>query len=228
MAKRLISAMCVGMFAVSASAANLPLGTYDLLNHPNGSARPPLYGARLDELFNVTGGHDIFTFDFEAAGSAMFMDLTATSIHIYGQSWGGRDTGSGYAADVYRGFYTFNFTYNLGLMAVPGDDDKWVNTTNHINTGTVVAPNGLGTTQLVDERGNFGYSLRLGDENNDAGHRGFSGISGWGWMSYNRNGTISHTPDSDWLFTARFTGIPTPGTAALMGLGLLTASRRRR
>lgn len=207
-----------------ASAAIISPGLYELSNHPDGSARPPYYGLRLDELYNATSGHDIFTFDFEAPGAAAFMTVTATTIRIYGQAVGGRDIGTTHANDAYLGTYTFDFTYNLGVEPTPGDDDVWVNAANRANSGFITTPLG-DVINLVDERSG-GYSFRLGDEDNDLGHRGFAGISGWGWLTYVTPSGFNHVNDSDWLFTA--TLVPTPGTIALGALAALAGVRRRR
>ncbi len=74
------------------------IGRYRLHNHPNGSKGPPLYGLRLDGLLTLDH-HDVFTFDFDAPESAMFMDLSATGIHIFGRAFGGLDRGRGYKAE---------------------------------------------------------------------------------------------------------------------------------
>ncbi len=211
--------------ATSASAVGLAPGVYRLANHPDGSQNPPPYGARFDELYNATGGHDIFTMDFEHPSSFVTLTYTGASITISGVSWGGRDVGGTYAADIYQGLYTLNFTYALGVSGVPGDDDIWVDTTNHVNTGTITSPF-ADVHNLVDERGSFDYSFRLGDEDNDAGHRGFNGISGWGWMSYvTATGGIQHVTATDWIFTVI---IPTPASAMAFGAAGLVALRRRR
>lgn len=218
------SVVAVALLCASASGAIITPGLYQLGNHPDGSAQPPAYGLRLDELYNATGGHDIFTFNFEAPGSAAYMTVSASTIRIYGTSVGGRDIGGSYAADAYAGLYSFDFTYNLGVGSVPGDDDMWVDTTNRANSGTITTPLG-DVINLVDERMG-GYSFRLGDENNDAGHRGFAGISGWGWMSYSTPLGVTHVDASDWLFTARL--IPSPGAAGLCAVAALAGLRRRR
>lgn len=215
--------------AGGAAAANLLPGLYRLHNHPDGNQRPPLYGARFDELYNATSGHDVFTLDFDAVQSAVYMTINAarTEIRIFGQSWGGRDTGTAYANDLYRGVYSFDFTYNIGVMLVPGDDDLVVGAPSGSNFGFITGPGSLGTTQLTDAAMD-GKTFRLGDENNDLGHRGFSGISGWGWMNYIRDGRMApHVESTDWLFTATYE-IPAPGALALVGLGGLVGLRRRR
>lgn len=215
--------------AGNASAATIQSGLYRLHNHPDGNQRPPLYGARFDELYNATGGHDVFTLDFDSLQSAVYMTVNAaqTEIRIFGQAYGGRDTGSSYANDAYLGVYTIDFTYNLGVSPVGGDDDLQVVVPDMRNSGFITGPGSLGTTQLIDKAMDS-YSFRLGDENNDAGHRGFSGISGWGWMNYVRDGrVVPHVDSTDWLFTATYE-VPAPGAAALMGLGGLVLARRRR
>lgn len=224
------AALAAALVAVhSASGATILPGLYRLHNHPDGNQNPPPYGARFDELYNATGGHDVFTLDFDDVNSAAFMTINAafTEIRIFGQAKGGRDVGATHALDIYNGLYTFDFTYNLGVQAVPGDDDLWAVTPDHRNFGFITGPGALGTTNLTDE-GMGGYTFRVGDEDNDAGHRGFNGISGWGWMSYvAQSGQITHVNDTDWLFTATYE-IPAPGAAGLLGLAALTASRRRR
>ncbi|MGE0482042.1 MAG: hypothetical protein AB7Q17_16390 [Phycisphaerae bacterium] len=211
--------------AASASATLAP-GRYVLRNHPDGAERPPLYGLRLDELYNATSGHDVFTFDFENTASAVFLDYDGSTVRIFGRSFGGRDVGSAYANDSYRGLYDIDFTYAVGVGLATGDDDVWVDGPNHANTGSIRGPNGA-LIGLWDERGGNPYSFRLGDENNDLGHRGFAGTSGWGWL--NHGSADRHVYSSDFIFTVGAQVIPEPGAALLgvLGLGAAAALRRR-
>ena len=195
-------------------------GVYQLHNHPDGNAQPPQYGLRLDELYNATSGHDIYTFDFSALASNVQMTVTATTIRIYGQAYGGRDVGGSYAADIDAGVYSFDFLYSFGVQPVPGDDDVYVLADGQ-NSGWISTPRG-DVISLVD-KSDGNYSFRLGDENNDAGHRGFSGISGWGWLTH---GTRAHVDSSDWLFTAEL--VPAPSAMGLLALAGVAAGRRRR
>lgn len=214
--------------AGDASAAAIVPGLYRLHNHPDGNQRPPLYGARFDELYNATSNHDVFTLDFDALQSAAYMTVNAglNQVRIFGQAFGGRDTGTSYANDAYRGVYTFDFTYSLGVGLAAGDDDLLVGLPDMRNSGFITTP--LGDTIHLIDKAMDTYSFRLGDENNDAGHRGFSGISGWGWMNYVRDGrVVPHVDSTDWLFTATYE-VPAPGAAALVGLGGLVLARRRR
>ncbi len=219
--------LCIcGIVALTLSAASAQAdvisttGTYQLLNHPDGGARPPLYGLRLDELYDVTGGHDIFTFDFEAPGANMVMDYDGTSLHIHGTVFGGLNAGDGYAA-THVGLWGVDFTYGL-VGTAPGDDDKIVTTPDFTNTGSITNLATQDTIPLWDYSGMHNYTFRLGDEDGDAGHRGFPGISGWGWMNHGTQNV--HVGASDWLFTA----VPEPSTALLALLGAGAALRRRR
>lgn len=220
------------LLAPAAQAVTITAGTYHLANHPDGSERPPLYGARFDEIVNVTGGHDVFTADFDHAMSNMQLTINPAlnQIHIFGQAWGGRDTGTAYANDAYLGVYQFDFLYNINVGPAGSDDDLDVSPGGHVNFGTITLPGG--TVVNVTDEAMGGYSFRLGDEDNEGGHRNYSGISGWGWMSYvgaNQAGapTYTHVESTDWLFKATKV-IPAPGSIALMGVGGLVALRRKR
>ena len=225
-----------GALPSSVNAAMLMPGFYALHNHPDGSAGPPAYGLRLDGL-DGTASHD-FTFDFDYASqsfnSAMFLTLAEPSTGVYqitiqGSVWGGQDTGTDYANNSYRGVYDVFFQYTMGGQDAPGDDDIIVNPASPSNNGTIIDPNGV-THYLFDKQGTDGYSFRFGDENNDNGHRGFNGISGWGWLMHGLTpGDTQNIPYSDWLFTAEKTDVPTPGTLGLSAaaFGLVIARRRR-
>ena len=218
--KIVLGGLVAAALCASASGAVIATGMYQLHNHPDGNALPPAYGLRLDELYNATSGHDIYTFDFSAMASNVQMAVTPTTIHIYGQSYGGRDIGGGYAADIDAGVYSFSFVYNIGVQPVAGDDDIYV-LADMQNTGWISTPRG-DTIALVD-KSDGNYSFRLGDEDNDAGHRGFNGISGWGWLNH---GGRPHVAASDWLFTAEL--VPAPSAMGLLALAGVAAGRRRR
>jgi len=228
-------AVCASGMAVShASAATIVTGIYQLGNHLDGSANPPAYGLRLDGLLDGNGG-STYTFDFDHAMSDMRLDYDGATIRIYGQAFGGLDTGSGYDSGL-SGLIEVDFTYSVGVGGVPSDDDIWVTGASMSNSGTVELVSGFtdhaGATEfdLVD-KSNGTFNFRLGDENNDAGHRGFPGISGWGWLNHEASdGSIgninNHLVASDWLFTARV--IPLPSAAGLGVAGLLALGVRRR
>ncbi len=108
--------------SATAGAAIIDPGTYVLTNHPDGSARPPLYGFRLDGLYDDAGDpDDIFTFDFEANGSAMFMEATASTLWIHGVSFGGLVQNEQYV-EPWAGLWDIDFTYSNVAPAAPDDD----------------------------------------------------------------------------------------------------------
>lgn len=216
--------VCAAVVAAPAAGQQLvEIGRYVLGNHPDGNQQPPLYGFRLDELVDVTSGKDVFTFDFDDVQSAMFLDYDGSTIRISGQAFGGRDVGGSYANDQFLGVYDIDFTYSVGVQFAPGDDDLIVDESGvGQNTGFISGPAGQ-NIPLVDSAQD-GITFRFGDEDNDAGHRGHPGISGWGWVAHSG---LPHIPASDWLFTATFL-IPTPATGMLGIAGLAFAGQRRR
>ena len=240
MTRDAITRGAIGLIALAAilpSAANavtLETGFYRLHNHPDGAIRTPHYGLRLDGL----NGDDTqeFTFDFDHDNSAMFLLLSGSgpnswTIDISGQSYGGRDVGAVYAADEWAGVYDISFTYDVSVQDVPGDDDIWVVSASGSNSGLVEAPNG--NEYLLEDKSNGTYAFRLGDANDDNGHRGFDGISGWGWLMHGLispqlQGGTQHVVSSDWLFTAEKTDTPTPGAISLLAGAIGISSTRRR
>ena len=209
----------------TAASASISTGLYALHNHPDGSERPPLYGARLDELYDVTTNHDVFTFDFDGANSAMFLTYDGSTVHIYGHAFGGRDIGGDWATDIYRGVYTFDFTYRYGVGLAPGDDDVLVDPGSYYNVGSVLTPTGDRISLHDGHYGNGQPDFRFGNEDNDLGHRGFNGISGWGWI-FHGGFTAPYVASSDWLFTAQL--VPTPGSLALLSAAAFMFRGRRR
>jgi hypothetical protein len=82
---------------------------------------------------------------------------------------------------------------------------------------------------LMDKKGGNPFSFRLGDEDDDLGHRNFPGISGWGWLKFRESGTNDDFVDAlgaqDFLFIARRVPVTVPGTAVLLMLGLAALGR---
>ncbi|MEL7023730.1 MAG: PEP-CTERM sorting domain-containing protein [Pseudomonadota bacterium] len=200
---------------------------YDLDNHPDGRTASPYYGLRLDGL--TTGNSsEVYTFDFEAATSGMTMvyDDEAGTLNISGNAFGGRDGGSDFMAgttDTWQISFTYTDVYSCndgGLCANSG-------------VGSISSLL-FGTYNLVSEMGRHSYAFQLSTD-----HRGFTGISGWGWMNHcpmsgdGDNGRYGngvscdrHLYSSDWLFTVR--DVPAPGTLALLGLGLAMVGMRKK
>lgn len=209
--------------APAALGADIDLGLYRLHNHGDGDLDPPPYGLRLDELFDVTDSVDRFTFDFDHPDAGMFMEYDGNSIHIFGTAFGGRDMGLGYDPD-WTSLVTIDFTYTM-VDGANGDDD-------------IVSSEGSGTITWEETGQTFdlnekvdpsqGYAFRFGDDQDDTGHRGVAGLSGWGWLMVD---DLMLPGQQDWLFTAELlTIIPLPpaawtGLAGLVGVAWL---RRRK
>ena len=223
--KTVLAGAALAAFAgTTAQAGGITPGLYRLGNHPGGGNNPPPYGLRLDELFNVTHGVDVFSFDFEAPQSNMFLNYDGSNIRIFGTAFGGRDVGTTYDPH-WTSTVQIDFTYRKNVGSVPGDDDVWVDGQSHQNNGTVRWDATGQTFHLRDKQGSFPFSFRFGDKDDDQGHRGHDGISGWGWFYVNG----SDKPGAqDWLFTATKV-IPAPAAAfmGVAGLGLITVRRRR-
>ena len=179
-------------------------GEYVLRNHPDGNAAPPYYGLRLDDLY---GGFSTITFDFEHAQSDMRMTLSdgGASAVISGTTWGGVDNGGSFD---HAGLWNVSFTFSDVLSNITGDDDLTAQGGDAEQSSGTITPlydtawfNAGEAYQLADKEAG-GYSFRLGNRSNDLGHRGHDGISGWGWLLHDGDGTLDHKPTSDFLFTA--------------------------
>lgn len=211
----------------SASAGAVAIGKYTLHSHPDGNQNPPPYGLRLDGLLTGNSNEE-YTFDFDHPSSNMTLVWDGSKIVIDGQAFGGEDEGNSYKAGT-TAVWDIHFEYTVGVSQPGGEgglNDVKVNADN-ANFGTVNSV--LGSFELEDEAGS-GLSFQLGDENG-GGHRGYNGISGWGWLNHGPDcisSDCSHIYASDWLFTAK--PVPVPAAIWLFGsglIGLIGVSRRK-
>lgn len=192
----------------------IPYCRYILCNHPGGSERPPNYGLRLDGL--VSGKErDIYTFDFEyqdkkGKQAKVWLDHKSTGeIHIHGLVYGGQVNNHRYKEGT-TDYWDIDFTYKAVGQKT---NDAYV-TEKHpehgkhqigVGQGTITSKSGkLGAYELVDFFGkpSKGYSFQFGD---DTEHRGYEGISGWGWLNHSNSpkGIYQHMGVCDWIFTAK-------------------------
>lgn len=209
---------------------------YNLSNHPDGNAAPPAYGLRLDELIDVTSGHDTFTFDMDHALSDVVLryddaGTTGTSsddsIRFFGNIYGGLDVGTSYDP-ANSGVWYLDFTYTKNITV--SGTSLTVTAEDVANTGTITSLTGLNggnPISLFDEDGGHGFSFKFNnvdDHRLSGGQQGQGIYVGWGWLS-------SHAPNqrisaNDWIMTGA--PVPEPASMAVLGLGCLAFLRRRK
>lgn len=231
-----LTATILALIPPRVAADPIVTGLYRLHNHPDGAVQPPFYGLRLDGLF--LNDNKEFTFDFDDPQSEMWLEYSGTEIHIFGHSFGGEDKGGEYKDNKYLGVYDIDFTYrmNVGTLEDLGLQDVVVTHDHTTNSGLIIAPETVGDleerTVLLRDEGMGGFSFRFGDDEAGLGHRGFAGISGWGWLEIkdHNDGDFRHTDAQDWIFTAERQEVSEPSALVLLvsGLAGLSASFKRR
>ena len=170
-----------------ASTESLPPGLYRLHDHRDGHAAPPRYGLRLDGL-QTGDADDVFSFDFDGPGAAVFLELGPTSAHVFGTVYGGKDVGDHFESpelwDLEMRYALADPSGTAGRLESIGSPGS--------NTGTLRRRSDGRVFTLED----FGDppSFVIGP-----GHRTPADVfSGWGWLKH--GGAPEHLPDSDWLF----------------------------
>jgi hypothetical protein len=176
-------------------------------DHPDGSAGPPAYGLRLDDLLG--SGSYTFSFDHfdgvEQARVRLDWLPAQNGIRIHGRAFGGRDTGAGWDPDESGWIdidfkYTTNVTRGDDCAASPGDD-FYVAGESGLNTGTVTLDGwgGEGTYTFTDKADGDGCSFYLDNDRDPKFNPAIAGDPGtWagtGWL-------MPHVGARDWLFTA--------------------------
>ena len=216
--KKAVTGIVLSCATLSASAGGLVIAEFQLGDHPNGNQNPPPYGLRLDNLL----GAGIATLSI-----GYYNDTVLTvhdnggvlSINIAGTLYGGLVDGSG--GYISATSYAVDFTYAVGVVASGGG---WVvNSFDPSNMGTLT---NLDTNAVLEfyDYGTPDTFLFLPDD-----HRLDTDANDWvgrGWLTDQTDGTDPYSGARDWLFTA--TVIPAPSAIALLGMGGLVATRRRR
>ena len=200
-------------------AAQADTFTYMAGNHPDGNAAPPFYGLRLDfngvkQTFNFLDV--LFTYD-DSTGMA---SLQGTIQHNQG-------TGN-------QALYQMMASFQISGGIFVGDPIQHL-----LNNGGFLL---FGMSELwltpLNAPGSYPGPLHwIGKSNNSDqefllkfGHRGFEGVSGFGWLQtcddFNDPSTCAQTGTNDFLFTLH--AVPEPGTTTLLGVGLAALAFFRR
>lgn len=190
-----------GLAAGSATAGVILPGQYFLLDHPDGSISPPPYGLRMDDLG--------ITLSTELNGASVVLTWSGgATATVIGSLWNNQ------AGEMWTVDYTLT-----GVVAEPGN--LGFTATGGSGTLTDAALTDFTLTGKQDVSGSaFDF---LADGHRLGGHPAYGDADtpvGRGW--FEGAGT------NDWLVIA--TPVPEPGTALLVGAGLLllSGSRARR
>ncbi len=207
--RSVLAAAAAAALALGATARGdlIEPGLYELHDDPGPGAEPP-YELRVDELFDVTQGRDVFSFDFDHADAGMFLEYDGSLLHIYGTAFGGLEEGSSYDPSL-TGLALIDFVY---ATTAPGGDEFYAlqGSIAWLSTGETVGFFGDGG---LEDRGRLVRS-------------GFPGQgSGWGWVDHTTPGDKIH-----WYFAASAVNrVPGPAVLTVFAVGLcLLGGRRRR
>jgi hypothetical protein len=219
--KAFLAATALTAFAGTALAGGTLIAQFDLQDHPDANENPPPYGLRVDGII-APGTATLSINQFSDTVLSVFDDGGILSINIQGTLWGGGVSGGSYiSAEAYE----IDMNYVVGVSDLFGG---WnVSGFDAMNAGTLtrVSDNTefeiYGMPNLVDNVLNFrpdGYRLD-GDDDTWVGR---------GWITDQIDGTDPLDGERDWIFTAIDREIPAPGAAALLAMGGLLSTRRRR
>ncbi|NEO70162.1 Ig-like domain-containing protein [Moorena sp. SIO3H5] len=210
-------------------------GIYQLSNHTDSASfgNGHEHGLILTGLFvdNEWRTGDISVFDFEHPDANMRMSVDGDEIRIFGTAFGHLDVDDNFSYNDNDpgGLWKIDFTYN-NADNVSNDDDLEIDSQfAGTNTGTIKKLYGdQAEFDLTDEAGKNSFSFQLGNKTDNKGHRGFDGISGWGWL--NHSNADEYVYHSDWLFTVdpeelineapEFTNLPDNGRLSIMEDGI--------
>lgn len=209
----------LSMVAVSsASAGGLVIAEFELGDHPDGSVALPYYGLRLDNIL-APGVVTLSMDHFGDTRLSVIEDNGELSMHITGTLYGGAISGNAY---VDAQSYAVDFTYALNVSDA---GNGWeVNGFDVGNTGTLTNLDTMAVTDLYTKENDAGLIFAMLAD----GHR-LGDSSSWvgrGWVTTNDDGSMPGAGSQDWLFTA--TEVPAPSGIAILGLGGMIATRRRR
>jgi len=214
-------ALALGVLSAGA-AAQTTIALYDLIDHPGGAENPPPYGLRLDNLLGSGGAATLSIGTFSDTQLAVIEDNGNIEINITGTLFGGvLDGAGGYVSPE---SYEVDFTYAANVSA---DGGGWfVSNTDPSNTGTLTRTSTGDTIDLFTTPVTGDTFVFRPD-----GHRlpgDSTSFVGRGWLTDQSDGSDPYGGFRDWLFIGIEREVPAPGSVALLALGGLVASRRRR
>ncbi|MEM9082644.1 MAG: hypothetical protein AAGB34_03530 [Planctomycetota bacterium] len=206
-----VAAAVAGGFTAFGNAAIVKVLNLD--NHPDGSVSPPPYGLRLDNVLEP----GVATFEIQSGTLTVEDNAGDLSIVIDVRLFGGTlDGNGGYTNGA---FYDIVYSYTEGVEATA---TGWRVVGEHaVNGGTLIEDGGDNTQVVLGSKAANGVVFYIQAD----GHRLSGDNTTWvgrGWVTPPAAGF------QDWLFTGVDTGIPTPGSAALIGVAGLVAVRRKR
>tara|TARA_R110002072_G_scaffold137772_2_gene280616 strand:+ start:1571 stop:2245 length:675 start_codon:yes stop_codon:yes gene_type:complete len=212
--------LALGMVAASsANAGGLVIAEFELGDHPDGSAALPYYGLRLDNIL-APGVVTLSMDHHNNTRMTVIEDNGVLSMHITGTLYGGEISGNAY---VDAQSYEVDFTYALNVSDA---GNGWeVNGFDAGNTGTLTNLDTQAVTDLYSKENGAGLVFAMLAD----GHRLSGDSSSWvgrGWLTTNDDGSMPASGSQDWLFTAN--KVPAPSGIAVLGLGGMIATRRRR
>ncbi len=214
--------------AGTVNAETVVLSEFDVIDHIQGGIAPPSYALRLDNIFFGTSTATFSANVYNNATLAVVQDTVTNDIYIdiQGTFHGGEDLGDSWGT-------TFDLDVNFRYEAnVAETADGWVVTGfSTLNVGTITrldtneTVTWYGMEDVPGDNGPAGEAFRFAAD----GWRIDNDDSSWvgrGWMTMNDDGSESAAPAQDWFFSA--IPVPAPSSLALLGLGGLAATRRRR
>ena len=180
----------------------------------------------------------LFTAECAECDVVLDWDVISGTARIHGTAQGGHKAGNALdELDGFFGLYEFDYTYS-NVVPVPGDAGGFQDIWQVAASGDPIGTLSFSALELEWElraKSNGTFAFRFGDENDGNGHRGFDGLSGWGWLQFRLTGpsiaTTQFQPRTgaqDGLFTGHRRDVPVPSTTFLFALGLAALGIRRR